>query len=260
MNRRFWALVVGVAVSAATGAISAPARAQAAEVKEKPPLYMYESMWAIPRARWADMDKMNAGLQKVLDKAVASGLVVAYGDDSALVHEADGATHDSWFQSLSLAGVFKTLDEIYKAGGAAGPVLESATKHWDNLYVARYYNWHPGTWKGAYIMWHAYQLRETAPPDAVATLARSFYVPMLEKLLADGAIVEYEIDTQVIHTEDPGGFAVCYIAANAEGLDKVRAALTDAIAKAPLAMPAVNALVDFAKHRDALARSDLTYK
>ena len=49
-------------------------------------------------------------------------------------------------------------------------------------------------------------------------------MPFFEKLLADGTIHEYEIDTQAIHTEAPGTFMCSDIAPNAKALDKVNAA------------------------------------
>ena len=50
-------------------------------------------------------------------------------------------------------------------------------------------------------------------------------MPVLEKLLADGSLIEYEIDTEAIHTEAPGAFWIDVISPNAEGLDKLNAAL-----------------------------------
>ena len=236
------------------------AAAQTAEVKEKPPLYTYESNWAIPRPHWPEFEKANTATTKILDAALARGTLVAYGDDAYVVHSAEGATHDNWFQGPSLASVLNTLDEIYKAGGAIAPVLATATKHWDGVYVSRYYNWRPGSWKGAYLHWAQYQLKADAPDDAVDVVAKSFVVPLMEKLLADGVIVEYEIDSEAIHSNEPGMFAISYISTNAEGLDKVNAALRDGLRKTPLAGPAFGSFVDFTKHRDSLVRTSATYK
>ena len=196
----------------------------------------------------------------MLDAALARGTLVAYGDDAFLVHSADGPTHENWFQGPSPALVLNTLDEIYKAGGAIAPALPTATKHWDDVFVSRYYNWRPGSWKGAYLFWSQYQLNAGAPDDAVDVVARSFVVPLMEKLLADGAIVEYEIDGQAIHRDDPGMFAISYISTSAEGLDKVNAALRDALRRTPPADPAFGSFVDFSKHRDPLVRTNTTYK
>ena len=59
-------------------------------------------------------------------------------------------------------------------------------------------------------------------------------MPLLEKLFADGTLHEYEVDTQAIHTEAPGMFSIVYLAATADGLDKVNAALEEAMKSNPL--------------------------
>jgi hypothetical protein len=260
VNGRNCRVAAGLCALALAGAWAPAASAQVAEVKERPPMYTYEANWSIPRARWAEMDKANASDQKVLEKALADGVLVAYGDDAYVIHEVDGATHDDWWSAMSMAGVLHVLDEIYKAGGAAAPVLASATKHWDNLYVSRYYNWRRGSWKGAYTHWASYPLKADAPRDAVDALAKGFIVPLLEKLLAEGAIVEYEIDVEAIHTDNPAVFAVAYIAPAAEGLDKVETAVHETLKTAPLVAPARDAIIDLAKHRDVLVRSTATYR
>lgn len=260
MSRALWRVALTFSGLVALAAPFTSTLAQSAEVKEKPPMYMYESFWTFPRASWGEVEKDNAATEKVLQKAMAEGRLVGYGNDATLVHDTEGATHDDWFQGLSLAAVLGVLDDIYKTGGATSKLLASATKHMDAVFVAHYYNWRPGSWKGAYTLWSEYELKADAPQDAVDVIAKSFVVPLMEKLLKDGAIVEYEIDTQALHSSAPGLFAISYITANAEGLDKARAALTDALAKNPLAGPSFASFVDYSKHRDALVRSTATYK
>jgi hypothetical protein len=262
MKNKDWKVIVAacaVAMAGAWGPASASA-ADSGEAKDKPALYTYEASWAIPRAKWADYEKSGAGTSKVLDQAISSGAIVAYGNDSDLIHTADGSTHDDWWSALSEAGVLNTLDAIYKAGGGTSPALTSATKHWDNLFVSHHYGWHPGSWKGAYTHWSTYNLKPDAPNDAVSTIAKVFVEPLMEKLLADGTIVEYEIDEEAIHTENPDLFAISYITTTAEGLDKAQAALRDAAKKTPLIGPAMDGMVDFTKHRDGLTRTTATYK
>jgi hypothetical protein len=152
------------------------------------------------------------------------------------------------------------LDQFYKSGSATSPVLQSATKHWDSIWVSRHYNWHSGSFKGAYTRVAAYKLKADAPDDAVETLSKSLIVPLLEKQLADGTIHEYEVDTQAVHTEDPGLFLIVYIAASAEGLDKVNAAVADAIKTSPLSGSAFGAMTESSSHRDELARTTATFK
>ena len=161
---------------------------------------------------------------------------------------------------MSMAALLNVLDKFYKSGTPTSPVLASATKHADGIFVSRHYNWRPGTYKGAYTRVAYYKLKPDVPEHAIETLSKSFIVPLLEKLLADGSIIEYEIDTEAIHTEAPGTFWVFYIAANAEGLDKVNAALRERMKSNPLGGPAFGSMVDFSVHRDYLARSNATYK
>ena len=252
-----------IAIVCAFGAAVAwtgPASAQTAEIKEKPPMYSYVSNWTYPRARWADVEKSNAATDKVMEKAMAAGVLVGYGADAYLIHENESTTHDDWFSSMSMAGLLNTLDEVYKAGGATTPLLMSATKHSDSMWVSRYYNWRSGSWKGAYTRVAIYKLKPSAPNDAVEILSKNVFVPLLEKLLADGALLEYEVDVQAIHTDAPGLFAIDLIAPTAEGLDKWSAAVRDAGRKNPLIGATMEALTDSSAHHDYLSRTSATYK
>ena len=260
MNGKRISVLAGACAMALIGTLAAPAGAQTAEIKEKPPLYTYEAFWTMPRAKWAEMEKSDATTQKVMDKALASGALVGYGSDATVIHSDDGTTHDSWWQSLSMAGVLNVLDDLSGASSAPNSVLASATKHHDELAVSRYYNWKAGSWKGAYTHAAIYSLKPDAPNDAIELLAKSVIGPMMEKLLADGTIIEWEIDVQAVHSEAPGTFSVLYVAPKAEGLDKVSAALRERSKASALLGPAMDSLVDISKHRDALVRSTVTYK
>jgi hypothetical protein len=259
MNRKVWGIFAVVGVFAMTAVSAAPAAAQD-QPKEKPPMYSYVGFWNIPRTQWAEMEKSAAADQSALQKALADGAIIGYGNDTNLVHQPDGATHDDWWSSMSIAGLLNVLDRFYKSGSTASPVLASATKHWDSILVSRYYNWHSGSFKGAYVRAAEYKLKPDAPNDAVEMLSKHLFVPLMEKLLADGTILEYEVDTEVIHTEDPGTFWVIFVATNADGLDKFNAALREANKMNPLSGPAIGAMVDFTPHRDYLSSSTGTYK
>ena len=237
-----------------------PAGAQMAEVKEKPPMYSYVGFWTVPRAQWAEMVKADEADASTLDKAMAGGTIVAYGNDINLVHQPDGPTHDDWWSSMSMAGLLNVLNQFYSNGSTTSPVLESATKHWDSIYVSRYYNWHSGSWKGVYTHGGSYKLKPDAPDEAIGMISKNLLVPLLEKQLANGTIQEYEIDTEAIHTEAPGTFWIFYIAANADGLDKVNAAVRESLKANPLGGAAFDSMIDFSAHRDYLARTNATYK
>jgi len=259
MKRTVWGILAGVCLLATMCAWTPTALAQN-EVKEKPPMYSYVSFWNIPRAQWADMDKADAADQKILEKALADGTIVGFGTDQNLVHQPDGGTHDDWWSAMSMAGILNVLDKFYKSGTPTSPVLASATKHSDGVFVSRFYNWRPGSYKGAYTRVAYYKLKNDAPDDAVETLSKNLIVPVLEKLLADGSLIEYEIDTEAIHTEAPGAFWVDIISTGADGLDKLNAALRDAAKMNPLRGAAFESMVDSTAHRDYLSSSTVTYK
>ena len=237
-----------------------PVNAQTSEVKEKPPMYTYVSSFAMPRPKWADLEKQNASDAKVFDKALSAGTLVAYGDDTVVVHSDGGYTHDTFWSSMSMAGVLGVLEELHKSGTTVSPVLSSATKHEDDLLVSHYYNWKSGAYKGGYLHEAFYRLKPDAPDGAIELISKSFVVPLFEKLLADGTVLEYEIDEEQIHSHAPGAFWLVYITRTAAALDKVDAAVGEAFKASALVGPALGSMVDESKHADVLSRSTGVYK
>jgi hypothetical protein len=246
--------MIGVACLAALGMSGARAGAQTIAVKEKPPLYRYVSYWAFPRADGADLDKDGAtGNQRILAAALADGTLVGYGDDENQVHSAEGFTHARWVQAKSIASLMKMVETVHKDGGSSSPLLAGSTRHWDQIYISSFYNWKAGSWKGAYGYSGTARLKPDAPDagDAVRTLS-SFYVPLFEKMLADGIIVEYEIDRMIHTTDAPAQIRFSFVIPNADGLDRFQAAIGAAIDENSLIGPAfgsmtVNEQFDFAK-------------
>ncbi|HEY4974069.1 MAG TPA: hypothetical protein VII41_10695, partial [Steroidobacteraceae bacterium] len=100
----------------------------------------------------------------------------------------------------------------------------------------------------------------TAPDDAVDTISKNIFEPVLAKLLAAGAIVEYEVDEEAIHTQSPDTFWVFYITPTADGVDKVNAAIRAAVKDNPLLGPSLDSMVDWTAHRDYLSRTSATFK
>jgi hypothetical protein len=233
---------------------------QTAAVKEKPPMYSYVGNWNVPRSQWSEMEKSVAADQKTLEQALASGTLVGFGNDRNLVHQPDGFTHDDWWSSMSLAGVLNLLDQFQKSGSSVSPVLTTTTKHADSIYVSRYYNWRSGSAKDAYTYGAYYRLKADAPSDALEMMCKNLFVPLFEKLLADGTILEYEIDTEAVHTEAPGAFWIFYLSPTAEGIDKTTALRSEMQKASPLGGPAFRELVDVTVHRDFLSRTNVTYK
>ena len=253
-------MCAGLCVAGMAVMMAIPAGAQTSEVKAKPPMYSYISNWDIPRAQWADMAKADEADRAALEKALASGTIVGYGSDVALVHTPDGESHDSWWSAMSMAGVINVLEQFYQSGNSTTPVLSSATKHWNEIYVSRYYNFHSGPIKNGYTHVGIYKLKPDASDDAVETISKNLVVPLLEKQLAAGTIAEYEIDTEAIHTGNPAAFLIVYVATNPEGLDKVSAAVEESLKSNPLGGAAFSSMTDMSAHRDELVRTNAVYK
>jgi hypothetical protein len=258
MSKRLFLVFAGLCGLVMSALCTQPACAQ--EMKEKPPLYSYVANWQIPRAHWSEMDKSNQADSAILAKALADGTIVGYGNDENLVHQEDGETHDNWWSAMSMAGLVKVLDQFYASPNTTSSTLDSATKHSDVIFVSRCYNWHSGSYKKGYTHVSKYKLKADAPDDAVEMLSKHLVAPLLEKLLADGTILEYEVDTLAIHTEAPGNFWIVYIAANPEGLDKVDATIADTLKSQPLSGPAFGSMTDANGHRDELIRGEGTFK
>ncbi|MGA2571280.1 MAG: hypothetical protein ABSF23_12235, partial [Terracidiphilus sp.] len=168
MNKKLWSAFAGLCGLAAL-TLSGITGAHAQEVKPKPPMYSWVANWQVPRANWPDMDKPSQPVNDVLNQALADGAIVGFGKDTNLVHQPDAETHDIWWSATSLAGIVKTLDRIHAASDPTSAAL-NASKHWDNLYVSRYYNWKSGSFKGADTHVAMYKLKADAPDDAVESL------------------------------------------------------------------------------------------
>ena len=260
MTKKMWGFLVGLIVFSLFAGLEPVVNAQMSPAQEKPPMYSYVANWVFPRAQWPEVEKGSAATQKTLQDDLANGTIVGYGNEESLVHQLDGSTHDNWWSSMSMAGLMKVLQHLAQSGGSSTNDLNSATKHWDNIYVSRYYSYHSGPFKNAYTNVSTYKLKKDAPDDALDLLSKNVVAPLLEKMLADGTIIEYEIDTPAVHTEAPGVFSIVYICPQPEGLDKVNAAIRETLKAHPLEGPAFGAMTDLKGHRDELVLTTGAYK
>jgi len=259
MSKRGLSVFAGLCALLMVTLCAVPSNAQMAEVKQKPAMYSYVANWQIPRGHWADLEKSAATRNAILEKAIADGTLIGYGDDINMVHTADGWTHDNWWSATSMAGLIKVLDQFLATDVSASPSAV-ATKHYDLVFVSHYYNWKPGTYKGGYVHVSEYQWKADAPDDAVDLLAQHLIVPAMDKLVADGTVIEYEIDEMAIHTSAPGTFSVVYVTPTPEGLDTVSAAIRGLQKAHPLGVDAFGSFTDDSGHRDELGKGNGVFK
>jgi hypothetical protein len=244
MNRLVCTVRVIVAGLAVLGMTATLAGAQTDAVKEKPLLIRYESYWTFPPAHWGDVDKDNAtSNQKALAPALTDGTLVGYGDNENLVRSREAFTHSNWWLANSTAGVLKVLDAFEKGGASSSSRLNNSTQHWTRKYHSQFYNWKAGSWKGAYgKSWGLVLRRGIDGNEAMRALA-SFYVPLFESLLADGTIVEYEIDREddfSYSVDSAGQVIMAFVTPTADGMAKVGNAFTAAYEKSPLGLTVIS--------------------
>ena len=246
MPRRLFVLAVLLLVF---GLTCPPTWAQGSS--SQPPIFTYVSEWNTPRAQWADMAKVEADIKPTMDALVADGTLLGYGAYENRIHSETSPTHGSWFQAASLANIFKALDKIYAQAGATTAPAQAASKHWDFLFVSTIHGAKAYTGSGYLRVISA----ELKPGKGEAFLAayRQYIVPVYEKLLADGAIIDYEFDTEYVMGNATGRYFSAVVTKDAEGLDKVRTAIADLFEKNPAALEALTSPAEPNSRRDLLA-------
>lgn len=238
-------LVVGLL----TGSV--PLKAQR-ESKNEAPMYIYVSDWAVPRAQWGDMTKLSEQDKALEEKLLAAGTITGYGHDVNLIHSEDQPTHSGWMTASSEGNILKALAAFYAAPGATSPVL-AASKHHDVFLMSRIHNSRSGSFDGAYLAGSLWKVKPGQMKSFIAII-KTRVVPVLEKELANGSLIAYNVATLYYHTEAPGTVQLVSIATDAAAVDKVDAALDAAFDKDEEIGPAIGALTMRDSHRDFLVR------
>jgi len=234
-------------------AVLLPPAAQA----QQQTIYTFVAEWHVPRAQWgAFTDAAMKNTVPVLERLVADGTLVEFAITASVVHTEEGPTHTSWWSAASFAGVNRALGELLKVSQLAE---FSSAKHRDHLLRSVIYE----SSKTAKLTSGFGHLGLTRVKPGKARDWRELYdkynKPVYDKLLADGVILGYGVDVESIHTEDPGNRMSWFLAANAESVDKVDAAIAAAQQQAtPVERRAISAaFADVTvpgSHRDSLDR------
>jgi hypothetical protein len=260
MFRGFSNLVLALALAAIATLSASPVRAQMSGDKERPVVYTYVSEWAVTRPDWPAYEKVGVAEKQLFDKLLADGTIVGYGSFKNLVHQEGSPTHGDWWSATSMANLMKALSALMTqaSSGDEGKVLAGA-KHWDYIVSSRTYGYHPGTYDNTFLRVGVYKAKP-GEGESLEKAIKAFIVPLLDKMLADGAIHFYSVDREAIHTGDPGEVDIVVVTNGADGLDKFYAALDAAGKATPLGPMAFASSTDGASHRDILAMTSLTLK
>ncbi len=216
-------ILVPVVALVALLLVSTPAWAQGNPNPQ--PIFTYVSLWGVPRAQWGNMAAVFADDKTVLDPLVANGTLLGYGTFENRVHSDGGYTHGSWFQASSLANLLKALEVLFNRPGTTAPVL-AASKHLDHLMISTAYGARAVTNATGYLRVISAAIQPGKMEDFQAAYRR-YIVPVYDKLLANGTIISYQLDTEYVIENAPGRFFSVVITRDADGLDKLRAAIGD---------------------------------
>lgn len=233
-------------IAAPTSSVSAQSAAMA-----KPALYTYVSLFAVPRAQWAEFEKAEMSDDAEMKKLVADGTIVGYGVFSRVAHQEGEPTHGDWFSATSQANLMKGLEALIGAGASKDPVYAN-TKHWDEIYESRDYNMQAGTFTNAYLRVGVFKYKEGS--EHVAEITRATLVKGLESMVADGSLHGYHIDRQAIHTSDVNSFLIVLFTNGGEGLDKFSAVVESMGKNDPAGIAGFESIVNEAGHVDGLYR------
>jgi hypothetical protein len=233
-------------IAAPTSSVSAQSAAA-----EKPALYTYVSLFAVPRAQWSDFEKAEMSDESEMKKLAADGTIVGWGTFVRVAHQEGEPTHGDWFSATSQANLMKALEALIGTGTAKDPVYMN-TKHWDEIYESRDYNRQPGTFTNAYLRVGLFKYKEGSPQAAEIT--RASFIKVLDGMVADGSLHGYQIDREAVHTRDANSFSIVLFTNGAEGLDKFTDAIANMAKKDPAGTLGFESNIDEKGHIDELYR------
>lgn len=229
------------------GAIWRPARVQAQANGNAEAVYTYVALWGVPRAQWGDIEKFFKDAQPALNKLIADGTIVGWGNGRNWTHDDSGMTHANWVTATSFEKIKHALDAIRDA--LPQPAAFSTSKHMDEMLRVPIHSARPGA-SGTGMLWVAsYQVK----PDQTEEFERLFendIKPLFDEELSAGTILSYSLNFEAIHTGPASTVSIAYILPNAAAIDRFQAALDSYGANHPETGPAMQATMDFTAHRD----------
>lgn len=226
--------------------LSAPAIAQ------DQTYFTYVSQWAAPRAEWANFEKQEKEDDATMQKLVADGTIIAWGDATVRVHEESGYSHVNWFTATSRSNLLKAL-EVLSGSASSSPALVATTKHSDLLLRTLAHGGKAASGATGYLRVAFYQAKPGAG-DALEAHFKSVLIPKLDQAISNGTLLMYNFDKQDIHTEAPGGYNLALLFPEGGAIDKFYADLAAWEKQDPGIFEISDNLVVEKEHRDFFSR------
>ena len=104
------------------------------------------------------------------------------------------------------------------------PILNTSGKHRDYLVRAQVRHARAASGTDGYL-WVNYTQLKPGKSEEWRALFDKHIKSLLDGLVDDGSWISYEVDAEVVHTDNPDGIYLVYVAPNAEGIDKFFAAV-----------------------------------
>jgi len=253
MARRALQLILLISAAIAVVAASAgrPARAQApaAAAAADEGVYTYVALWDVPRGDWPDIEKFYKEARPTLDKLVAAGTIVGYGNARTWVHDSSGFTHANWITAVSFADIYSALKSIHDA--LPQPASFAKSKHMDEVLRSTIHGEKAGA-SGTGMLWVAQYALRPGQTGEFSQLFDTQIRPLFDEQIAAGTILSYSLSFHAVHTEDPGGATIAYLLPDAAAIDKFQAALAANEAKNPELGSAMLATMEYGSHRDSV--------
>jgi hypothetical protein len=247
MKRRYLAMLC-FAVLFLTGIALTPTPAAAQMTQD---YYTYVSQWAVPRAQWDAFEKQEQSDIPRLQKLVANGTIIAWGNDVVRVHQEDGYTHAEWFTAASRENLLKALEEQWTMATNASYV--SSTKHSDLFLHTIAHGGNTVSNGTGYLRVGFYQ-GKPGDGEALQSLFMKSIKPFLDSAITNGTITMYNIDEEDIHTSAPGGYNMALLFPDGAAMDKFFADLTASERAGSTIGGMVEALTVAKEHRDTFGR------
>lgn len=240
--------ILAMTATLMAGVFLAPKTAVAQESQD---YYTYVSEWAVPRAQWAAFDKQQESDNSTLNKLVADGTLVDWGDLDTRVHQLDGYTHANWMTATSRENLLKALEQQWST--ATNSSYVASTKHQDLFLHTIAHGGKTASASAGYLRVAFYQARPGDEGDFQELLMKKIK-PMLDSSIADGTLTMYNIDVEDIHTGPPGTFNLAMLFPDGAAMDKFYTALGESMKSDPSMGRLVTSLTIPEAHRDDLAR------
>lgn len=194
-------------------------------------VYTYVAEFEVPRAHWAEISAENEKTsQPVLERLLKDGTLVGYGFFESLVHSPGEPTHGTWWESSTLAGITKTLDELRKASPRYPGWELASTKHWDHLLRSHVQYASPVAGASGYLRVVA-SLAQPGKEDALVDWLKKHIEPICEAQAKAGQLTYCAFDEQYVNTEPPSLRYAVFLYPTAEAMDKWAATAGEALGK-----------------------------